>query len=759
MKQHPFFRSLVLLSVAGLLAGCHTDPTVRKQKYFVSGNRYSAQGDYRAAAIQYENSLKADKNFADAHFALGKAYLHMGAYGAAVREFSRTVDLQPSNYQAQLDLGELLFAAGKIDDAYKQANAVLTKHPNDADVHALLSAVDERKGDQAKALAEIRRALDIAPNRSEFYDNLALLQRRDPSQVSLAEANFKKAVALDPKSVDAELLLSGFYLDTNRIPEAEKAARDAVITDPKNVAARSALAQVFVKEGDQGQVVKVLRQASQDLASDPRGVRLLADYYAASGQLENARAEFARLASNYPKNMQLRKAYLRALIQVHDYVNARSVAAQLMKQDSNDPETVGLNGIVELSEGRPSDAVAALEDGATSFPQDTFIHYWLGMAALAKGDTDLAEKSFQQVLDVRPGALDALVQLAQLAQRQGNVNLLSEVAAKAVTAVPNSPTGYVWRAEVEMHENDTAKSEADLQTAIHLAPRNPQPYLELGELRFSQRRFAEGEALLQQALEYDPDLVPAMRLLVSYDLYRKQPQKAFVLLNEQIDKRPQNTGMLDLLATMQIQQNRLDEAAATAQRAMKLNPADAEAATLFVRTAVQQGKMASAIKSWQQWTTAHPNDANAMALLGTLEQTNGNRQSAEQEYRHALQIQPQQPVAANNLAYLMLEDGGNPDVALSLAQIARRAMPNSPNTADTLAWAYYSKGTFAFARDLLEGAIKSDPSSAAMEYHLGMVYAKMQKRRDAQLHLNRAIALGHGTQVASDAQKALQKLI
>jgi hypothetical protein len=44
------------------------------------------------------------------------------------------------------------------------------------------------------------------------------------------------------------------------------------------------------------------------------------------------------------------------------------------------------------------------------------------------------------------------------------------------------------------------------------------------------------------------------------------------------------------------------------------------------------------------------------------------------------------------------------DVALTLAQTARQGMPNSPNTADTLAWAYYYKGTYGFARDLLEDA-------------------------------------------------------
>jgi cellulose synthase operon protein C len=161
---------------------------------------------------------------------------------------------------------------------------------------------------------------------------------------------------------------------------------------------------------------------------------------------------------------------------------------------------------------------------------------------------------------------------------------------------------------------------------------------------------------------------------------------------------------------------------------------------------------------WQRWANAHPDDANAVAQLGALEEANGNNQVAEADYRHSLQMRPQQPIAANNLACILLQNGGDVNVALSLAQIARQAMPNSPDTADTLAWAYYFKGTYGLARDLLEGALKLEPNNATIQYHLGMVYSKLQNKWDAAIHLKKAIALGHGSSAAADAQAALQKL-
>jgi Tfp pilus assembly protein PilF len=85
-------------------------------------------------------------------------------------------------------------------------------------------------------------------------------------------------------------------------------------------------------------------------------------------------------------------------------------------------------------------------------------------------------------------------------------------------------------------------------------------------------------------------------------------------------------------------------------------------------------------------------------------------------------------------------------------------MPNSPNSADTLAWAYYYKGTYAFARDLLEDAVKTEPNSATMQYHLGMVYSKLQDKNNAAIHLKKAVSLAPDSPTGKDAKAALQGL-
>ena len=350
--------------------------------------------------------------------------------------------------------------------------------------------------------------------------------------------------------------------------------------------------------------------------------------------------------------------------------------------------------------------------------------------------------------------MQAQEELALIASQRGDLDLLADVADKTIAVAPRFPGGYVWRAIVEMDHNAVDKAEADLKTAMSIAPQSPQAYLQLGKLRFAQKRFPEGVSLLEQALQYDPNSFQSLRLLVGYDLYQKQPDKALARVNAQIQKSPKNSSFYDLLAQLQIQNKNLDQASAAAEKAIELNSSDGEAVMLYAQIELLRGQTANAIGAWEKWTAAHPNDAAALAILGTLEEARGDMGKAEAYYRKSLQIQPQQPVAANNLAYRMLSSGENVDVAFTLAQKARQGMPNSPNTADTLAWAYYYKGTYAFARDLLEEAVKTEPNDAAMHYHLGMVYSKLQDKNNAAIHLKKAVSLAPDSPIGRDASSS-----
>ncbi len=74
-----------ICAVAALLTGCARDPNVRKQKYLESGERYFDKGQYREAAIQFENAIQVDSRFTDAHYKLALTALKLQQWPRRLR--------------------------------------------------------------------------------------------------------------------------------------------------------------------------------------------------------------------------------------------------------------------------------------------------------------------------------------------------------------------------------------------------------------------------------------------------------------------------------------------------------------------------------------------------------------------------------------------------------------------------------------------------------------------------------------------------
>src|SRR5438045_6861552 len=150
-------------------------------------------------------------------------------------------------------------------------------------------------------------------------------------------------------------------------------------------------------------------------------------------------------------------------------------------------------------------------------------------------------------------------------------------------------------------------------------------------------------------------------------------------------------------------------------------------------------------------------------MLGELYESKQDWSNAKQAYQKALDLKPDNPLASNNLAYVMLETGGNVDVALSLAQTARRGMPESPNAADTLGWVYYQKGAYKSAIDLFQESLKlaeknKVPDDATVHYHLGLAYQKDDQPALARQHLEKVLKLNPNYSSVNDVKKALSQL-
>ena len=207
-----------------------------------------------------------------------------------------------------------------------------------------------------------------------------------------------------------------------------------------------------------------------------------------------------------------------------------------------------------------------------------------------------------------------------------------------------------------------------------------------------------------------------------------------------------------------LQNKQSAEAEHALEQAIQLDKQNLNAVTLLAELQDARGARDQAMTTYQRAIELSPNNAALQVALGTLQEASGNWQAAQTTYQKALSLQPENPLASNNLAYIMLEHGGSANLALNLAQAARRGLPNSPNIADTLGWAYYKNSAYSVAAPLFEEAVKKIPDNAAYRYHLGLTYQKLNDKDRARAQFEKIIGMDPKSSTADQARSALGQL-
>jgi Flp pilus assembly protein TadD len=155
----------------------------------------------------------------------------------------------------------------------------------------------------------------------------------------------------------------------------------------------------------------------------------------------------------------------------------------------------------------------------------------------------------------------------------------------------------------------------------------------------------------------------------------------------------------------------------------------------------ERGNADQALQTYLDGSKNNPKVIDFYLLAGSIYQNRQDWDHAKQQYQKALEIQAENAVASNNLAYVMLQQGGNVDVAFAMAQTARRQLPDNPNSADTLGWAFYHKHVYTSAINLFKEAVQKDPSNPLYNFHLGLAYAKSGQAALARQQLDRVVRI------------------
>jgi len=122
----------------------------------------------------------------------------------------------------------------------------------------------------------------------------------------------------------------------------------------------------------------------------------------------------------------------------------------------------------------------------------------------------------------------------------------------------------------------------------------------------------------------------------------------------------------------------------------------------------------------------------ARLSLATAQQQAGDNHAAESTLRALLRQTPGNPIALNNLGYFLVERNANLDEALNLIEQAVKIDPTNPSYLDSLGWAYFKLEKLEQAEKYLKDALRIDASSATIQEHLGDVYHKQGRTELAE---------------------------
>ncbi|MFC7336502.1 tetratricopeptide repeat protein [Haloferula chungangensis] len=128
------------------------------------GQRLMLEGDYEAAALEFEKAVKAKPDSEMLHAELGRAYRDSGKFSEAADQFLKAYRLNEDPTIGNVEhLCALLKKADRFDEGLEIAKEALAKRPDEGQLHALLGSLLLRNLDFDLAEESFEKAIELAP--------------------------------------------------------------------------------------------------------------------------------------------------------------------------------------------------------------------------------------------------------------------------------------------------------------------------------------------------------------------------------------------------------------------------------------------------------------------------------------------------------------------------------------------------------------------------------------------------------------------
>jgi len=713
------------------------------EAYFETGKKFYDQGKYSDAILQFINAIRRNDNDRDSRYYLALSYLNLPDLTAGVNQLRKLLAIFPDDVETNLKLGSIYLQQGPRNplaypEAQKLAERVLDKNPQNVPALILkgnaLSGLKDLEG--AKSVLEEATRLD--PKDVSVWISLGSLnlQRKDLKE---AEKAFLTARSSDETSKSAVVSLASFYRLTGNSEKAEQILKDALARFPADRAISNQLSDFYVRSGRSDDAEKVLRTAVA-AGNDPIPALDLAEFFSLRNRQEDARKVLIEAKSKFPESTELAMKIAENLLANKEPQPAKQEIDRILKAEPYNPAGYVLLGEYQYSIGHFDEAAATLgkEPAISSpFPQ---VHYLLGKMSVRDGKLDEARTHFEESTRLSDRYLAPKIALAELFIAKGQYSDARQQVEQTLKIDSRNRTARLINATLDSINKNYVTAEMGYSALVREFPDDPEIHRQIALSEMTRGRTNEAEKSFLRALEIYPQSEQLFRELIGFYAATKQTDRAMQKLNAVPDS--QKTAFhYELIGTTAEQAGKVEDAEAAYEKALEKDPKRTGVQTRLFNLYLRDDRVQEAERTLDVLTENPLAAKNVVfAMKGSLQSSRGDTTGAEQSYKKALELDPQTDLAANNLAYLLADEGRELNTALEMAEGVKRRHPEDPTVADTLGWIYFKLDLIPQAKSQAEFAVSKVPKNGEAQYHLGEIYRKNSEFAKAEGAFKKAVS-------------------
>ncbi|HET9227181.1 MAG TPA: tetratricopeptide repeat protein, partial [Thermoanaerobaculia bacterium] len=355
---------------------------------------------------------------------------------------------------------------------------------------------------------------------------------------------------------------------------------------------------------------------------------------------------------------------------------------------------------------------------------------------VARLELEMQEKDYEAFLDLKR-------RLAQEGASDEALALLKELRTRA----PSFVEAYALEARVARRRYlETGEARylqhglAAVEDAIRIAPGDPRPLEARFELQLSAGRLDEAEASLARLEEIDPAGSLLQRGLLAES--RGRTAEGLELMRDAVRLQPSWPNLL-ILANAEYRQSRFDDARRHAEDLLARSPGNVDGLKMLAQIELLRNPE-RAVQLLREAAKTDPG-ADSLTNLGVSLLLLRRYRAAEDSLRKALELQPENPDPALNLADCLTLLGRAEEAQRLYAGIAEATSgPSAPggdwHLSSVRAQALAHLGRTDEALAAIQRALRLSPENGQLAYEAAVVYAVIGDRGSALYHARRAAA-------------------